>query len=165
VKLVGIDYSTHDIDLVLLAVDRGEGELPWWVHYDLPSVGGSFERTLEVANVMPARRSVFWDGVRAVAIEEPFGRGGSAVPLVRVQGAILSLLPPLVEVRQYAPGAWRRWNELPTRSSKQEVREHVMAELGTDPPWSQDACDAYCIARALELNLQRVEQFAEEVRA
>jgi hypothetical protein len=157
VKLAGIDYSTHVIDIVFLDADRELGELPWWVHYDLPGTGDAFARTLEVANVLPARRSSVWDEVYAVALEEPYQKGPAArsfVPKLKaVQGAILSCLPPALEVRAYGAPTWRSLVGIPGGASKDEVREWVMAELGTDPPWPQDACDAYCIARALELEV------------
>ena len=155
-KLAGIDYSSRAIDIVFLDPEA-EGDLPWWNHYDLPSVGGAFERTREVANVLPARRSVVWDDVYAVAIEEAFGYGGSAAVLMRVQGAILSCLPGDLEVREYAAGVWKTRVGLRGNASKDRVRELVMLELGTEPSWNQDACDAYCLARALELDLEVVQ--------
>jgi len=158
VKLAGIDYSTHCIDVVLLDDSpAAAGELPWWIQYNLPSVGNAFERTREVAEVLPARRSVFWDDVYAVAIEEAFGYGGSAAKLMRVQGAILSCIPRDVTVVPLAPARWRASAGLRAQASKQEVREWVMLALGTDPPWTQDACDAYCLVRALAEKLEEVE--------
>jgi hypothetical protein len=154
VKLAGIDYSTRAIDIVFFDPDELAGELPWWNHYDLPAVGNAFERTREVAQVLPARRSVLWEDVYGVAIEEAYGHGGSAAPLVRVQGAILSCLPPELEVRAFSAGYWKTRVGLPGNASKERVREWVMAELATEPAWPQDACDAYCIARALELELE-----------
>ena len=88
-KLAGIDYSTPDRHGGRADADAAPGDLPWWNHYDLPAVV-IIERTREVAQVLPARRSLPGTTCTAWGAEDASGYGGSAAPLVRVQGATSS---------------------------------------------------------------------------
>jgi hypothetical protein len=149
----GIDFDTHAIHIVLISEDE---EKPVYYRHDLPAVGDAFERTREVAQVLPARRSVFWDGIIAIGIEEPMGH--STRPLNRVQGAILSCLPPTVLVNPMMPGQWRKAVGLAGNATKEDVAVFVGSQLWPDAPlavkpastWPQDACDAYCLALAVQ---------------
>lgn len=152
VRIAGVDFNTNAIDMVLLELD-GE-EPPRWLHYDLPAWETAFRRTREVPEVLPARRSMFWDGMLALALEEPFGYGGSAAPLMRVQGAILSCISPAVRVVELSPGSWRKAVGLPGNASKEAVRNRALRTPGIPFTWPQDAYDAYCMARALERLLE-----------
>ena len=147
--IAGIDFNTRAIDVV--NIDKSKAK--WW-HFDLPMVGDAFERTREVAVVLPARRSVFWADVAAVGIEEPHGPGaGATAKLKGVQGAILACLPEHAVVEPLVPARWRSLVGLKGNASKDDVRRHVSARLGVHDPilTSQDACDAYCMAEAVGL--------------
>jgi hypothetical protein len=149
VNVVGIDYNTNSIDMVIVGLDGGA----WWKHYDLPSTGDAFARMCEVANVLPARRAVWWDGIAAVGIEEPMSRGPRSISLIpklkAMQGAIVSCLPPQMRIVALTPTAWRNAVGLPGNASKDEVRLHVHDDPNSDPHWPQDACDAFCMAKAV----------------
>ncbi len=148
--ILGIDYDTHGIDIVMVDLD-GEAT---WRHYDLPGTGDAFARMCEVANVLPARRSVAWDRVSAVGIEEPMSRGPRSVSLIpklkAMQGAICACLPPRVPIMNITPTKWREGVGLPANATKDVIRLHVHNDPASDPHWPQDACDAYCIARTVE---------------
>jgi len=156
-NIAGIDYSTQAIDIVLVDVDDGAAR---WCHYDLPQVGDAFERTREVAQVLPARRSVFWDTTLAIGIEEPMARGPRSVQLIpklkAIQGAILSCIPRDKAVAPLDARDWRVKCGLKANASKDDVRHWAVAHIRAVPVqqpirlWAQDAFDAYCIARAIE---------------
>jgi len=144
--IVGIDYDTHGIEVVRIDVDGGA----WWNHYALPGVGDAFHRMCEVANVLPARRSVVWDRVMAIGIEEPMSRGPRSISLIpklkAMQGAICACLPPLVPIMNITPTKWREGVGLPANATKDAIRLHVHDDIRSAPHWTQDACDAFCIA-------------------
>jgi hypothetical protein len=148
--IAGIDYSTQAIDLVLVDVDDGAARL---FHWDLCGAT-AFDRTRAVGLVMPARRAVFWDPVRAVGIEEPFGRGPNSwaiVPKLKaIQGAILACIPNNIEVTPLKPAEWRAAVGLPGNAAKGAVATWALGYAGVDWKWPQDAFDAYCIARAID---------------
>jgi len=151
-NVVGIDYSTQAIDLILVDVDDGAARL---YHWDL-CAGDAFARTRAVPLVVPGRRAAFWDTVRAVGIEEPMGRGPSSwaiVPKLKaIQGAILACIPPLMEVTPLKPTEWRAAVGLSGNATKDMVAAWAMAQLDAGEvvkQWPQDAYDAYCIARAV----------------
>lgn len=160
-RFAGIDYSTFHIDVVLIGGDRPIR----WVHYDLPKKKGrdAFDRTRAVRDVLPPRTNSIWDDVAGVAIEEPIHnrpqRRHSAHKLKGVQGAILSCLPRLDDLRVEAVRAvdWRVALGMKGNCSKEDVREWVEGELDAEvlyddgDDWTQDAVDAYCLARVAEL--------------
>ena len=152
--IAGIDYSTNAIDVVLVDEDDGAARL---FHWDLCGAS-AFDRLRAVALVMPPRRAVYWDTIRAVGIEEPMGRGpaswGVVPKLKAIQGAIVACIPSLVPVTPLKPAEWREKVGVPGNATKDMVAAWAMAQLD-DPPgmplkqWPQDAFDAYCIARAV----------------
>jgi len=152
--IAGIDYSTHAIDVVLLDEDSREAT---WRRYPLEGAD-AFERARVAGSRFPFMNSSrFWDDVLAVGIEDP--RGYNAGALYRVQGAILARLPRSLLVYPWIPSAWRKAVGLPGNASKDAVRAWAVktmlfsqgkTRISFDPPWPQDALDAYCIALATE---------------
>jgi hypothetical protein len=140
----GIDYSTHAIDLVF--IDQDDQHSPVWKRYDLDGQD-AFDRTRKVAEAMPPRFSTQWDDVIAVGIEHPAGKFGTGT-MMRVQGAVLSMLPADVLVQPWAPASWRKAVGLKGNSSKAEIAATVWRDHYTNPDWLQDAFDAFCIALA-----------------
>jgi hypothetical protein len=155
--VAGIDYSTHAIDVVLIDEDTLKPE--WW-RYPLKGAD-AWERTRDIGWAFDENWD--WDDVLAVGIEEP--RGYNSGPLYRVQGAILRCIPdyeqPRRLVQPWIPSEWRKAVGLKGNASKEaiasHVRNHMLHMLGTIYStrelraiwdWPQDACDAYCIARA-----------------
>lgn len=145
-KVAGIDFSSNAIDVVL--VDLDDQRPPEWNRF--PLVGqDAFDRTRSIAQAMPARSSVLWDDVLAVGIEHPAGKFGTGA-MMRVQGAVLAMLPVSVLVKAWPPGQWRKAVGLPGNATKEDVMEHALSQWWFDAsdPWPQDACDAHCIALA-----------------
>ena len=60
--------DASDRHRVLDPADAAPGDPPWWNHDDPPGGGHAFERTREVAQVLPARRSLVWDDVHGVGV-------------------------------------------------------------------------------------------------
>ncbi len=153
--IAGIDFSSHAVDLVTIPLDEGP---PEWHQYLLKSVGGSFDRTREVAATMPGRADSFWDDILAVGIEYPAGRYGTGA-LMRVQGAILSCIPGHLKVQELQPAKWKKLVGLPGYADKAtitaSVRLKLLLELEVPPIWPQDACDAWCIAQATRTLLEQ----------
>jgi hypothetical protein len=152
--VAGIDYSTHAIDVVLIDEDTLK---PEWSRYDLSFGTDAFDRARHVRPQMGAQR--WWDDVLAIGIEEP--RGYNAGALYRIQGAVLSAIPLHKLVQPWVPSEWRKAVGLKGNASKLEIMNHVIQERlsqCTDAvlsDWPQDACDAWCIARATLQALER----------
>lgn len=143
----GIDYDSHAIHVVLLP-DEGP---PRYLPFVLTSHPRAFERTRTVRDVMPARGWWADEGVIAIGIEEPMGH--STRPLNRIQGAILSCLPGDVLVNPMMPGEWRKAVGLSGNAPKIEIATFVNGGkpwLPERQDWPQDACDAYCLALAVQ---------------
>ena len=146
---VGIDFDTHQVDVVTLEFARVR-----WSHFDLTSSGDAFDRARQVPTVLPAPDSTFWQLVAVIAIEEPQGRHRATVAKLKaIQGAVLTCLPHHAAVVPLVPARWRSLVGLKGNASKDDVRRHVSARLGVHDPilTSQDACDAYCLAEAVGL--------------
>ena len=145
----GIDYDSFGIHVVLLPDEGPPRYLPFVMHgHD------AFERTRAVRDVMPSRGWWEDEGVIAIGIEEPMGQ--NTRPVNRVQGAVLACLPASVLVQPFRPGEWRYAVKLPGNASKDIVAEFVaeqfFGEIGAAliGDWPQDACDAYCLALAVQ---------------
>mgnify|MGYP001352830482 CR=1 FL=1 len=139
--VAGIDYSTRGIDTVLIDVD----DILPPRQFAFPLSGqDAWERTREVRG---------WslqlsDDVLAVGLEQPRGHGSGA--LYRVQGALLSRIPRWLLVQPWIPSEWRRMIGLPGNAAKGVIENWVKTTdpTGSRDGWTQDACDAYCIALA-----------------
>lgn len=159
----GIDYSTKAIDLVMADVDD-PGITRWW-HWDLCATGDAFDRTRVVPLVVPGRRSVYWDDVLVIGIEEPMARGVRSVQLVpklkAIQGAILACIPAMKAVIPLDAKSWRAGVGLSGNAPKDVVQAWARTQIiatGRDGPiaeWTQDAFDAYCIARSALAKVDR----------
>ena len=101
-RVVGIDLSSHAIDLVAISENANLAE---WTRVNLNG-HDAWQRTRTVRQTMPP--ATFWDDVYLAAIERPFGasRRGQAV-LMRVEGAILASIPAQVEVWEVQPQTWK----------------------------------------------------------
>jgi hypothetical protein len=147
--IVGIDYSTHAIDVVY--IDEDDLNPPYWERFELAGQD-AWERTRTVK---------FWslasDDVLAVGLEEP--RGQNSGVMYRIQGALLSRLPSTVLVQPWVPSAWRKAVGLAGGCSKTEVGMWAYQSMGRDDylsagGWPNDATDAYAIAVATRAALQ-----------
>ena len=148
VRVAGIDYSSHAVDIVTVPLDAGQ---PIWHRFPLTGMD-AFDRARSVADSVPGRHSVLWDDITAVGIEHPAGKFGTGA-LLRIQGAILACLPARMLVEPFPPAKWRKAVGLPGNATKDQVRDHVLAQFGPIAPlWvyqlPQDACDAFCMANA-----------------
>lgn len=139
---VGADYDTFAIHLVRLPDDDG----PPTYHSCRLEGPDAFSRMRRVPWEMPGPG--FWEDVAGVAVEEPGGKYNVG-KLKGVQGALVACLPEDLLVVEYQAGLWRKLCGLSGRSTKDEVMAWVYGQLGENPQWPQDACDAYCLARAL----------------
>jgi hypothetical protein len=155
--VAGIDYSTHAIDVVTIDEDTLK---PEWHRYELEGQD-AFDRARDVnaSGSFGVEAAWIWESCVAVGIEEP--RGYGAGHLYRVQGAILASVPGRTLVQPWVPSEWRKAVGLKGNASKEDVAAHVRSrmlyllgaiystrELCEVWAWPQDACDAYCIARA-----------------
>lgn len=151
--VAGIDCSTLAIDLVTIDVDTQQA-----VHIRRrldTAPGASLARTRRVRDAMPPRQAWIDAGVVLVAIEEPYSRStmGGQVPLHRVIGAILAVLPTTIAVELVRSDDWRRTSGLPTRGKREVLKaaavEYARANWSPEPPVRLDdnTADAYCIAR------------------
>jgi hypothetical protein len=161
--VAGIDYSTHAIDVVLIDEDTLK---PEWHRFPITDdaltgtwIGNAFDRTRSVRQALASGYEL-WEQVLAVGIEEP--RGISAGKLYRIQGAILTSIPYGLLVQPWIPSEWRKAVGLKGNASKVDIRDHFLKSLDGSPmswpsvwDWPQDACDAYCIARATLQALER----------
>lgn len=141
--VLGIDVSSHAIDLVLLDEETNAGS---WHHLKLQGKT-SFDRLRKVPLVMP-KWSFYEDmGVYLIAIEGPKTRFmPSAAALFPVYGAVISCLPRRLQVWDVHPTAWRQGLGLPGNAKKDACAARAV-ELGAQPEWAvQDAYDAYSVA-------------------
>lgn len=163
--LAGIDFSTRSVDVVTVDEDTGAAT---WTTYPL-SGADAFERTRNVADAIPGRHSVFWDDVVAVAIEEPQGAQKATVAKLKaIQGAVLACLPAQLLVHQLRPSEWRKAVGLPGNASKADVMRWALQDIvgptvtvlypPYDVEFSQDACDAYCLALAVGTLVETAEK-------
>lgn len=174
---VGVDLSTHFVDLVRLDEDSDRAE---WVRVPLTGetavdrarsyrqkyletfetlLNGGVRPTGSPISFVPA--SWWWDDVILCALEDPAGRGDTR-KIARVQGVVLATIPARVHCWVIAPQEWKKAVGLPGNCGKDTVREWTCVKwhawLEDEPIHAeavaayadvpQDACDAYCIAYA-----------------
>lgn len=169
--IVGIDLSTHFVDLVKLSEDDDRAE---WVR--VPLVGenaidrarsyrehnreylktrrpgwavSSQQGEIDVTWELP-----WWDDVILCALEDPAGRGDTR-KIARVQGVVIATIPARVQVWTLQPAEWRRHCGLKGNASKTDVSlffewktfeaDHELYDATIN---CQDARDAYAIAYA-----------------
>lgn len=153
-RVAGIDFSSNAIDVVF--VDLDDTVPPEWNRYELAGQD-AFDRTRSIAYSMPPRTDEMWDDVLAVGIEHPAGKFGVG-SMMRVQGAVLSMLPNQLVVKPWPPGAWRKAVGLRGTATKEQVRAFGLDAFGGEyrAPVTQDCFDAYCIALATRQALEQV---------
>lgn len=165
--IAGIDYSSFQIDIVLL---DDEADTATWHPCPLPGKT-PFDRARAVRHRFPTLS--WWDdqGVYLVAIEDPYSQANhTAKALGLIAGAIACRLPPQLTVIHTAPSEWKRLAVGKPSASKAEVTRWARVQLehgyvSPIPPsdmvtkWSEHAYDAYSIARAVRvLNNQAIEK-------
>jgi hypothetical protein len=136
--VVGIDLSSHAIDLVQL--NENNDHATW--HNIILTGLSAWDRTRTVPSGM---KTIDWANVYLAAIEKPFGPSRLAQSvLMRIQGAILASIPFRIPVWEVTPEEWKRHLSLP------RTRKPLMSDLavirGCEGRWSQDARDAAGIA-------------------
>lgn len=152
----GIDYDTNAVHVVLVPEEGKPEYLPFVMHGVDP-----FDRARIVRDVMPARGWWADEGIVAIGIEEQASGSpkmrASVQKLKMIQGAILACLPAGDSVVEpFLPNEWRKEIGLAGNASKEDVAAWMGEQVWPDAPlpvvpsWPQDACDAYCIARAVE---------------
>lgn len=162
--VLGIDVSSHAIDLV--RIDENTGEAVW----DRCKLHGrtGFDRLRNVGRAMPRWASGWYDAVLLAAIETPkTGFLKSAGTLFPVYGAVVACLPPTstLEVWDVHPLHWRHGIDLPGNASKAQVAARVreLYPPADEWQWPQDACDAYAVARyALTTHQRGIEAALQE---
>ena len=145
VNIVGIDYSSFNVDIVMVHMD--DAHSPLWFRYPLEGAD-AFERTRNVAQALPGAHSTNWDDVLAVGIENPGARHPGVNVLWRVQGTILACLPPRMRVEPLPPAKWRTLCGLKGNATKTDVLIASTTALHAHNAWPQDAHDAHLIALA-----------------
>ena len=163
-NICGIDVSTKAVDLVLIHID--DHQPPVWHRYELAGQD-AWERTRSIPHAMPTRHDSMWDDVAAIGVENPAGTHG-AHAIQRAVGAVLACLPPLTLVQPWRPSEWRKAVGLPGNATKDAVRSHALARASdmetkeridgwcsNRAKWSQDACDAFCIAIATRAAIEQ----------
>lgn len=161
--IVGIDFSTHAIDLVTIP-EEADGRAAAWARRRLDNGRDhdAFIAAMRVRDALPPRAHWRDSGVTTIAIERPWSRQLKSIAvLMRIQGAILATLPPTgITVMELHPQTWKKETIGRSNASKDQVAEWARAELATgsvtppDDRWPQDAYDAYCIARAARTILE-----------
>ncbi len=181
---VGVDLSTHFVDLVKLDEESDRAE---WVR--VPLVGeNAIDRARSYRNrtidreewITPRPSRDWWDDVILCALEDPAGRGDTR-KIARVQGVVIATIPARVQVWTLQPAEWRKACGLPGNCSKEQVKEWSDAKRTTTDKvtvrngdrirvdfstmeklvlWPQDACDAYAIAYAARAINQTQEEAA-----
>jgi hypothetical protein len=138
--VLGIDYSTHAIDVVYVD-ENGEKPTLWHRHH--LTGPDAWERTRKIRYW-----SLAWpEDVLAVGLEQPRGHG--AGHLYRVQGAILCKLPAKVLVQPWLPNEWRKLCGMKGNAGKAEsVIESTRILGGGKEDWPVDAHEAHLIALA-----------------
>jgi hypothetical protein len=151
--IVGIDFSTFAVDIVLLEEDSNHAR-HLRRRLDL-GPGKAIDRTRRVRDAMPARGAWRDAGVTAIGIEEPFSRAtmGGQVPLLITLGAIVATLPRDLPLALLRADDWRKACGLPIRGQRDQLKQ---ASIGfaerawAKPPLPLDdnVADAFGIAWA-----------------
>jgi hypothetical protein len=177
-RVVGIDYSSHAVDIVTLPyeIEHGEGDHVWRrFSFDTPDKTdqGCFNAVRRVRERLaePGLSAIFEEAI-LVYIEEPFGHSRATHGcLCRVQGAIIASLP--ADIRKYAKvneipaQAWREiLTGRPRMGKSDEEKARVIAavkSLGYDLGLAADhnAYEALGIAWAAREENRRAVRLAE----
>jgi hypothetical protein len=133
---VGVDISTHAIDLVRL--DENGNTADW---RSIALIGSTaWDRVRSIRTRMPP--SSWWDDVYLCAVERPFSRTrNDAVRLA--QGAVVATIPSRIEVWEVAPQTWKAALGIPygTKPTADAFPDGLV-----EADWPQDARDALGVA-------------------
>ena len=158
-RVAGIDFSTHSVDVAFLDYEADEVRLR---RVDVHA-GDAFRAAMSLRGRF---RSDEWEDVLLVYVERPFSQSRRTVAaLMRMQGAILASLPTDVtreaRVNEISPQAWKQVLTGRAGASKDDVVNRLL-ELDFDLEGAhQDAWDALGIAWAgREENRRAVEAAA-----
>jgi Holliday junction resolvasome RuvABC endonuclease subunit len=152
VSVLGVDWGTRGIDMVLLADDGPKAE---WVHFPCGESArkrGAFFAARYLAHELPGPAAVFWErhSVWLVGIEDPMSMGKTqAKALGLIAGAVASCLPMGMPVVQTRPTEWKKLTVGNPHASKESVRAWGLEQGFGWEGQTQDAMDAYAIARAV----------------
>lgn len=155
--VLGIDVSSHAIDMVLLDEDSNQAQ---WTRHELKGKT-AFDRLRDIPLRMPKWGWYEDHGIYLIAIEAPYGRAqaGTLAKLSRVFGAVVACLPRALDpVWEVPPHDWRRELGVPGNAPKTVCAARCI-ELGAYPEWAdQNAFDAFAVARyAREVNRRGIE--------
>lgn len=150
---LGVDVSTRSVACAFLEFDSDRSYVRT---YEVPPDvdGDALERARTLADLLPRRKASGWDETALVAIERPMGPGTRQVAdMMLVVGIVVACLPPSIPVWLLGPSEWRKGCGLAGNASKADVRRFAMERWEGDPErnsspasWSQDLCDAWCVA-------------------
>jgi len=153
-RCLGIDVSTRSVVVASLDFDSDAATVK--VYDASECEGDALVRARTLADLLPRRRSSFYDDVGLVAIERPMGPGTRQVgDMMLVAGVVVACLPPELPVWLLGPTEWRKACGLKGNCSKDDVREFAWGASGgrftgltvwDGPP--QDSIDAFAIAWA-----------------
>lgn len=144
--VAGVDVSTRSVDIVLLADDNTAE----WTSVPCRDERGPFFAARQAAGFMP--KGTFWDDVYLVGVEKPFSQGRQVVrALALITGAVAGALPASVTAIETTAQEWKRLTVGNPQATKQTVKAWALSERFGWNGETQDAVDAYCIARAVRL--------------
>lgn len=149
-NVLGIDVSTHHVDMVKLPLDNDRAE---WTRY---SAQGRLaeDRLFDFRAALPGAASYWWDDVCLVALERPAARHRTTVEsLMAVLGLVVGTIPTRLKPWLFMPAEWRRECGMAGNASKQDVDTFALATMAAVEgmvrfSWPQDAMDAFGIAYA-----------------
>lgn len=160
--VLGIDYSTKAIDLVMLDDDSDAAR-----HHRIDLRGRPADPLHAARRVRERfpRRSWFEEhGVWLAAIERPYGHPATLTALMRIQGAICAMLPPELELVEMHAAVWLAaiasdgLEHVPKIPRKSLERKHLARDAANRHGFYSpllDATDAYGIAWAARHDADR----------
>lgn len=145
--ILGIDVSSYAIDMVLLQ-DEPDQECTWHRATLGDQQTPLLDRVIATRKLFPKPSEFDDHGIYAIAIEDPMSRFPHvAKSLGQVTGAVIARTPAHVQIIQTQPHEWRQLTGGKGAKKADGIR-WAQTELG-HTTWSDDAYEAYCIARAV----------------
>lgn len=151
--IVGIDYSTFVIDVVLLDEDHDTAD-----HHRRrldTGPGDALQRIRRIRDALPARGIWRDRGALMVAIEKPMSREARGLDSMQIAlGAIVDTLDPDMPLELVRADDWRKRCGLPIRAPREQHKANAARfarDHWTNAPItfaSDDASDAFGIAWA-----------------
>lgn len=159
--IAGVDVSSRILAVVLL--DAHTGALHETLELKIGGKKGSEPRMAQSSAFRYAAEAVSW--ASTAYIENPMGGQPLGVALCnRALGALIHALGdqcPETNIVLYGPTVWKVKAGLKGNAGKPEIKRHAL-ELYPElvgPTFSQDICDAACIARS-GYNAETAERLA-----